>query len=244
MAVADFSTDLHVEGIDPELRARLAGVVDADGKIPRALETLGPLSGRDVVLLEAGGLRARQIAELGANLIAMNGAVPSASLADALRGLRPAPRVAHGRPDAIGLPDDSVDAVVACWSAFRGPSPAEVAEADRVLRPGGRLLVLHDYGRDDVSQLWPEAQAQQLAWSRRDGWFLRSGFKIRVIHCWWTFETIDEAADLLGRLHGEAGTKLAAAMKRPRLSYNVAIYHRSRGDRPDGGDYPGTAAAN
>ena len=28
---------------------------------------------------------------------------------------------------------------------------------------------------------------------------------------------------------GEVGASLAATLKRPRLSYNVAVYHRSRG---------------
>ena len=65
-------------------------------------------------------------------------------------------------------------------------------EAARVLRPGGRLLVLHDYGRDDVSRLRGDLPDYGLL-SRRDGPFLRGGFKVRVVHCFWTFESIDEA---------------------------------------------------
>ena len=40
-----------------------------------------------------------------------------------------------------------------CWQAFRGVDPTEMSEVGRVLRPGGRLLVVHDYGRDDMSRL-------------------------------------------------------------------------------------------
>ena len=63
-----------------------------------------------------------------------------------------------------------------------------------VLRPGGRLLVLHDYGRDDVSRLRGDLPEYGLL-SRRDGPFLRGGFKVRVVHCFWTFESIEEARD-------------------------------------------------
>ena len=51
------------------------------------------------------------------------------------------------------IPDASADVLIGCWTSFRGPDAAEFAEAARILRPGGRLLVLHDYGRDDVSKL-------------------------------------------------------------------------------------------
>jgi hypothetical protein len=101
-----------------------------------------------------------------------------------------------------------------------------VAEARRVLRAGGRLLVVHDYGRDDVSRLRGDLPEYGL-WSRRDGPFLTGGFKVRVVHCFWTFESIDEGAAFLEAAFGADGREVAAGMKRPRLSYNVAVYHRS-----------------
>ena len=39
-------------------------------------------------------------------------------------------------------PEHQADVLVVAWSAFRGPKPDELAAARRLLRPGGRLLVL------------------------------------------------------------------------------------------------------
>ena len=100
--------------------------------------------------------------------------------------------------------DASVDVVVGLWNAFRGVWPAEVAEAERVARPGGRLLVVHDYGRDDVSRLRGDLP-EYGSWSRRGGPFLANGFQVRVLHCFWTFESIDDATDFLGAAFGDSG---------------------------------------
>jgi SAM-dependent methyltransferase len=198
--------DLPLE-LSPDLAERLGDAFDRERKIARALEALGPVGDRDVVVLDgAGGRRATELRELGARLTH----VP------------PAPRFID-----TGLPAASADAIVSMWHGFRGVDAEEIAEADRVLRPGGRLLIVHDYGRDDVSRLRGEDLPEYGAWSRRDGPFLRGGFRIRVLHCWWTWEALEEARDFLAAAFGEVGAMVAAGLKRPRLSYNVAVYHRS-----------------
>ena len=104
---------------------------------------------------------------------------------------------------------------------------AEIAEVDRVLRPGGRHLAVHDYGRDDMSHLHGD-RPEYGAWSHRLGPFLTGGFRVRVVHCFLEFDTQDAATQFLSDAFAEAGAALAATLKRPRLSYNVAVYHRSR----------------
>ncbi len=205
--MADFSVRVD----DAALRARLESVVDREDKIPRALEALGPVAGRRVVLLDADrGLRAGQLEALGARVSPLPGT------------------------DMSALPRGLADVVVSCWAGFKGGSPETerlMGESERVLRPGGRLLIVHDYGRDDISRLLEDAEMerQHVEWSRRDGWLRLHEFNFRVLHCWWTFESLEEAHDLLVPAFGANGTEVAAGMRRPRLEYKVAIYHRTMG---------------
>jgi hypothetical protein len=189
-----------------ELALRLAAALDREGKIVRGLEALGPIADRDVLIVDTpGGAIRSGLQGLGARLI-------------------DAPLGAASRFDVAA---GSVDAVVGLWSAYRGIEPAELAEADRVLRGDGRLLVVHDYGHDDVSRILGD-RPEYGAWSRRAGPFLSGGFRVRVLHCWWDFDSMAAMTTFLGGGFGDAGAAVAGTLKRPRLSYKVGIYHRSR----------------
>ena len=192
--------------LSEDLAQRLRAVIDVEGKIPRALDALGPLASRRVGFLD----------------------VPAGRLLDTLgTGTAEAAALPVADPLRLDRTDGSLDAIVSLWSGFRGVDDAALAEADRVLVPGGRLLVVHDYGRDDVSRLRGDLPAYGL-WSRRDGPFLSAGFRIRVVHCFWTFASVEDARERIATL-GARGEALAEALRRPRLSWNVAVYHRSRG---------------
>jgi hypothetical protein len=78
-----------------------------------------------------------------------------------------------------------------------------------------------------VWNLWPDLHARQVEWSQRRGPFLGDGFRVRVIHCWWTFESAEQARSMLEAGFGERGIAVAEQMRRTRLEYQVAIYHRS-----------------
>lgn len=195
----------------PALVGALDEALDVEGKIPRALVALGLTPDRPSAVLD----------------------VPGTPWLDRLRAVAPAmqaiPAGAPGAGLAIPVPDGSLDAVVTLWTGFLGVDNSDLAEADRVLADGGRLLVVHDYGRDDVSRLRDPGAQEYGAWSRRDGPFLRGGgFKIRVVHCFWTFPDLDAARAALVPF-GEAGAAVADGLRRPRLTWNVAVYHRGKG---------------
>lgn len=197
-----------------ELEGAFLGVVDIEGKLTAALEDLGPVAGRDVVLLDAGrGFRERQLAEIGARVTAVSFPDPSDEAAAVAL--------------LSDLPHGEADVVVVVWSELATPGSAFIAQAESLLRPGGRLLIVHDYGRDDVWSLMPDRRDRVVEWSQRRGPFLGAGFRVRVIHCWWTFESAEGARELLVAGFGELGAAAADGMKRPRLEYQVAIYHRS-----------------
>ncbi|HET7181739.1 MAG TPA: hypothetical protein VFI15_05850 [Candidatus Limnocylindrales bacterium] len=189
-----------------DLEPAFIRALDPQGKVVAALEALGPVRDRDVLVVDAtGGPFVDGLRSSGAR-------VSSVALTSPLR---------------LDIADGFADIVIGLWSAFRGVDPAELAEVDRVLRPEGRLLVVHDYGRDDVSHLLGE-RPEYGAWSHRAGPFLTGGFRVRVVHCFWEFGSLDDATAFLGAAFGTAGSDLAATLKRPRCSWNVAIYHRTR----------------
>jgi SAM-dependent methyltransferase len=201
--------------LSEDLAQRLRAIIDVEGKIPRALDALGPLASRRVGFLD----------------------VPAGRLLDTLcANTSEAASLRAGEPLRLDRSDGSLDAIVSLWSGFRGVDEASLAEADRVLAPGGRLLVVHDYGRDDVSSLADPEAPQYRTWSRREGPFLRGGgFKVRVLHCFWTFDSVEDAQAFLTQAFGERGAALGASLKRPRLTWNVAVYHRWRGGvEPEG----------
>jgi hypothetical protein len=208
--VADLPIDLK-----PDLAERLTAVLDVEDKLGRALDSLGPLRDRRILVVDgldgtgSPGLRARRLREMGAQVEAVGSRLE----------------------DRAAVPDGSVDAIVGFWSSFRGDDPAELTDAARVARPGGRLLVVHDYGRDDVARLRGDLP-EHGRWSHRGGPFLGQGFKVRVVHCWWTFGSTDEMRDFLAGAFGDRGTALADRLTRPRISYNLAVYHRTMADAP------------
>ncbi|MGC8634194.1 MAG: hypothetical protein ACP5VP_05960 [Candidatus Limnocylindrales bacterium] len=192
------------------IASRLQRAVDIDGKIPRAIADLGEIAGRDVVALRTDGPRAAELRALDAHVTA-------------------------SAEDGAELPPGCADVVVRFWGesgAVALPDQPAMSAIARLLRPDGRVLLVMDYGRDEVARLRPEGETPEIyrALRARDAEYAARGFKLRVLHGWWTFESLEDARSFLVDAFGERGERVAETMRRPRLSHKVVIYHRLGAD--------------
>lgn len=204
------AVDLPIAPRDPILTSAIAQVFDLEGRIVRALEALGPLSDRDVVLLDGdGGRRQADLERAGARVRAIDDMDPDR------------------------LPDASADVAIGCWTGLglgEVAEPRTAARLDRVLRADGRVLLVEDYGRDDLRALYadPAREARLKAASDRHGPMSAAGFRTRTLHCTWSFPSIEAAVELLTKLFPETGARVAASLTKPRLEHKVAVFHRPR----------------
>lgn len=148
--------------------------------------------GRTVLDLGAGtGKMTRLLAATGARVLALE---PVEGMRAHLREAVPGAELVDGTAEAIGLPNGSVDAVVAAQAFHWFTAVRALSEIHRVLRPGGILALAWNFRDESVpwvarlgELLHPLAaatpQARTHAWRRalaRDGLF--EPFETRTFH--------------------------------------------------------------
>jgi SAM-dependent methyltransferase len=221
--------------LDADLHARLSRAIDPERHLLAALERIVPLGGKRVADIGTGIghyplLLARRTGRT-------YGIESDPELLDEARrrvaeAHQPNLRIIAGSATHIPLRDGAVDVVLTGLVAADDDSLPAIAEALRVLRPGGRLVVVGHYGRDDVAALLePEVVRHALdATQRRTGWWLRHGFKIKVVHA--RLDLGDEATahELLPRLYGDRGRAYLMGPHRSSLELKLALFHRARED--------------
>jgi len=215
---------------DPELHARLSAAIDPDRHVLAALERIVPLSGKRIADVGTGighypTLLARRTGrtygiESDATLLAEARRRAAASH-------QPNIRIVEGDSTHLPLRDRAVDIVLSSDIRPDDGSLPAIAEALRVLRPGGRLIAIGYYGRDDIGPLLdPETVARSIEATRpRTGWWLRNGFKIKVVHTRVDLADRELAHELLPRLYGDRGRAYLMAPHPPSLRLNLGLYH-------------------
>ena len=218
---------------DPALHRRLGDAIDPDRRVLEALERIVPLSGRRIADVGTGiGHYPMLLARRTGRTYGIES--EPALLAEARRRAsashQPNIRILEGDLRSLPLRDAAVDIVLTNLIEPDDRSGPAIDEALRVLRPGGRLVAIGYYGRDDVAALLePEVVAHARdATQRRSGWWLRNGFKIKVVHARIDLGDADLAHELLPRIYGDRGR---AFLMRPHpsvLRLNLGLFHRGK----------------
>jgi ubiquinone/menaquinone biosynthesis C-methylase UbiE len=219
--------------LDPQLHARLGEVIDPDRKVLAALERIVPLAGKRIADVGTGighypMLLARHTGRTYG--IESDPALLDVARRRATSAHQPNLRIVEGGLETLPLRDGAVDVVLCGLIEPEDASLPAITELMRVLRPGGRLVLIGYYGRDQVAGLLePEVVAHALhATQRRTGWWLRHGFKIKVVHARIDISNQATAMELLPRLYGDRGLAFLMAPHPPSLTLKLGLYHRAK----------------
>ena len=163
---------------------------DRRGVVLDAMRTMATWAGRTLLDLGCGsGYWFQHYVDV-AELI---GVEPDERLLPAAEARSAQVRVLRGSAEHIPLPDASVDVVHARFAYFFPPGcEAGLAEAMRVLRPGGTLVVVDndlrhgEFGELVVASPWAAGQGQA---DSTDEWWAAQGAERREVMSDWSFDT-------------------------------------------------------
>ncbi|OLT47848.1 methyltransferase type 11 [Saccharomonospora sp. CUA-673] len=164
-------------------------VHDVDGAIWRELERRAPWAGRDVVDLGCGdGFHLPRMAAAARSVLGVEPHPPLVGRAqrrvDGLANVT----VKRGRAQRIPAADGSVDVVHARTAYFFGPGcEPGLREVDRVLRPGGTLVIVDLDTRHAPYGEWMLADLPQYDPDAVDAFFAAQGFECRRVETRWVF---------------------------------------------------------
>lgn len=168
----------------PEVYEQENRAQDVDGAIWAALRAEAPWAGADVVDVGCGdGFHLPVLAVEAASVIGVEPHPPLVRRARG-RGLT----VLEGGAAALPLPDASVDLVHARTAYFFGAGcEPGLAEADRVLRPGGALAVVDLDATVGPYGDWMRADIPHYDPVKAERFFVDRGFSLRRIGTRWVF---------------------------------------------------------
>ncbi len=210
----------------PHLYDILQRSADPEGLIFEALGRVSPWRGREVLEIGCGrGDFSSRISAEAACVVGTDADPRMIALAEERHA--PEDRLQYRVADVerLPFPADSFDAVYALWAYFFGAGcEAGLDEVGRVLRPGGRLAIVQNWGNDELSYLWNDAEFRCLDWP---GWFNRHGFCHHVVDTSWHFPDIDSAIRLVGYLWGAEASHRLTIRDELNWGFKAAIFHRA-----------------
>jgi SAM-dependent methyltransferase len=198
MRLSDFQPAPN-QGGDPALYEVENRALDPDGVLLDAMRAVAPWAGRTLLDLGCGsGFWLPGYAAEAAEVI---GVEPDPGLLPLAAARDPRARVLAGSAEHIPLPDASVDVVHARFAYFFPPGrDAGLAEALRVLRPGGTLVVVDNDHRAgqfaDLLGALPDAAGRDTA-GVTDAWWAARGADRSEVLSSWRFTTRADLAAVL-----------------------------------------------
>ncbi|WP_328309212.1 class I SAM-dependent methyltransferase [Actinomycetospora sp. NBC_00405] len=218
----------------PEVYERENAAQDATGALWDAVCELAPHDGADVVDVGCGdGYHLLRFAERARTVVGVEPHAPLVARARERVTEDPACRVEQGSAAALPLDDDSADVVHARTAYFFGPGcEPGLAEASRVLRPGGVLVIVdldatrHSYGA------WMRASAPRYDPAAAERFFAGEGFAVRRVDTEWRFPDRTTLADVL-RIEFTPSVAARAIDGTPGLALSVGYRVHTRRE-PDG----------
>jgi len=204
---------------------------DADGEVWRVLGELVDWTGRDVVDVGCGdGFHLPRFARTARRVVGVEPHLPLVRRGrDRVAGLTTV-EVLPGSAQRLPLPDASVDVVHARTAYFFGPGcEPGLAEADRVLRPGGRLVIVDLDVRHRPYGDWMRADLPGYDPGEIDEFFVRRGFRIRPVATVWRFANREDLEAVL-RIEFSAPVSARAVAEVPGLVVPVGyrVLHRAK----------------
>ncbi|WP_232520051.1 class I SAM-dependent methyltransferase [Actinosynnema pretiosum] len=207
---------------------------DADGALWTALREAFDWGGKDVVDVGCGdGFHLPRFAVDAASVVGVEPHPPLVERARARVAGLDGVSVARGPAQRLPLPDASADLVHARTAYFFGPGcEPGLAEADRVLRPGGALAVVDLDGEAEPYGPWLCSDEPGYRPERVRAFFEEQGFALRRVTALWRFERRADLEAVL-RIEFSAAVAERAIAATPALELPVGYRLHTR-TKPSG----------
>ncbi|PRX48411.1 methyltransferase family protein [Prauserella shujinwangii] len=164
-------------------------VQDADGTLWSVLAEQAPWSGRDVVDIGCGdGFHLTRFAAAARSVVGVEPYQPLVRRAERRVAGLGTVSVLRGAAQRLPLPDGSADVAHARTAYFFGPGcDPGLREADRVLRPGGTLVIVDLDTRHAPYGDWMLADLPHYDADAVDAFFAAAGFACHRVEARWAF---------------------------------------------------------